>query len=97
MIVLSVLSNCPAVYMSLGMAQNGYRIIAMFLADLRLEMFCDKAVAQHASRNTYGEWYRQQSEFRPTQLLLRKRIRALAAKKQRCTMEQRKISDYFSQ
>ncbi|GFV18863.1 transposable element Tcb1 transposase [Trichonephila clavipes] len=30
---------------------NGYRIIVMFLADFRLEMFCDKAMVQQASRN----------------------------------------------
>ncbi|GFS52395.1 hypothetical protein TNCV_4850991 [Trichonephila clavipes] len=34
----------PDIYISLGMAQNGYRLIVMFLACLRLQMFCDKAV-----------------------------------------------------
>ncbi|GFV16148.1 hypothetical protein TNCV_3379121 [Trichonephila clavipes] len=33
------------------MAQNGYRIIVLFLENLRLEMLCDKAVVQQASRN----------------------------------------------
>ncbi|GFS82018.1 hypothetical protein TNCV_1790861 [Trichonephila clavipes] len=42
-------------------------------------------------------WYEQQSEYCPTQLLLLKRVRDLAAKKRRCTMVQRKISDYFPQ
>ncbi|GFX31894.1 uncharacterized protein TNCV_3408091 [Trichonephila clavipes] len=46
---------------------------------------------------TAMEWYEQQSECCPTQLLLLKRIRDLAAKKRRCTMLQRKISDYFPQ
>ncbi|GFX22831.1 uncharacterized protein TNCV_2605731 [Trichonephila clavipes] len=35
---------------------------------------------------TAMEWYKQQSEFCLTQLLLLKRIRDLAAKKQRCAM-----------
>ncbi|GFS51706.1 uncharacterized protein TNCV_613851 [Trichonephila clavipes] len=39
---------------------------------------------------TAMEWYRQQSESCPTQLLLLKRIRDLAAKKRKCTMAQRK-------
>ncbi|GFX82608.1 uncharacterized protein TNCV_1192831 [Trichonephila clavipes] len=39
---------------------------------------------------TAMEWYEQQSECCPTQLLLLKRIRDLAAKKRRCTMIQRK-------
>ncbi|GFX78682.1 uncharacterized protein TNCV_31221 [Trichonephila clavipes] len=43
------------------------------------------------------EWYEQQSKCCPTQLLLLRRIRDFAAKKQRCTMVQRKISDYFPQ
>ncbi|PRD21062.1 UNVERIFIED_CONTAM: hypothetical protein NCL1_52895 [Trichonephila clavipes] len=43
------------------------------------------------------EWYRQQSKCCPTQLVLLKRIRDLAAKKRRCTIVQRKISDYFPQ
>ncbi|GFW03818.1 uncharacterized protein TNCV_2539291 [Trichonephila clavipes] len=44
------------------------------------------------------EWYEQQSECCcPTQLLLLKRIRDLAAKERKCTMVQRKISDYFPQ
>ncbi|GFS94835.1 uncharacterized protein TNCV_4457031 [Trichonephila clavipes] len=43
------------------------------------------------------EWYEQQSECCPTQLLLLKRIGDLAAEKRRCTMVQRKISDYFPQ
>ncbi|GFV89093.1 hypothetical protein TNCV_4912921 [Trichonephila clavipes] len=34
------------------------------------------------------EWYEQQSECCPTQLLLLKRIRDLAAKKRSCTMVQ---------
>ncbi|GFS60079.1 retrovirus-related Pol polyprotein from transposon opus [Trichonephila clavipes] len=46
---------------------------------------------------TAMEWYEQQSEYCPTQLLLLKRIRDLAAKKRRCAMVQRKISDYFPQ
>ncbi|GFU18753.1 uncharacterized protein TNCV_3003571 [Trichonephila clavipes] len=41
--------------------------------------------------------YEQQSECCPTQLLLLKCIRDLAAKKRRCTMVQRKISGYFQQ
>ncbi|GFV62157.1 uncharacterized protein TNCV_4109601 [Trichonephila clavipes] len=41
-------------------------------------------------------WYEQQSERCPTQLLLLKRIGDLAAKKKRCTMVERKISDYFA-
>ncbi|GFX16159.1 uncharacterized protein TNCV_4704151 [Trichonephila clavipes] len=44
---------------------------------------------------TAMEWYEQQSECCPTQLLLFKRITDFTAKKQRCTMVQRKISDYF--
>ncbi|GFX78036.1 uncharacterized protein TNCV_971901 [Trichonephila clavipes] len=43
------------------------------------------------------EWYEQQSECCPTQLLLLKRIRDPAVRKRRCTMVQRKISDYFPQ
>ncbi|GFX29601.1 uncharacterized protein TNCV_4776731 [Trichonephila clavipes] len=39
----------------------------------------------------------QQLECCPTQLLLLKRIRAIAAKKRRCTMIERKVSDYFPQ
>ncbi|PRD31378.1 UNVERIFIED_CONTAM: hypothetical protein NCL1_23681 [Trichonephila clavipes] len=46
---------------------------------------------------TAMEWYEQQSECRPTQLLLFKRTRDLAEKRRRCTMVQRKISDYFPQ
>ncbi|GFW62967.1 protein GVQW3 [Trichonephila clavipes] len=46
---------------------------------------------------TAMEWYEQQSECCPTQLLLLKRIRDLAVKKRRCTMVQRKIRDYFPQ
>ncbi|GFU13653.1 uncharacterized protein TNCV_939001 [Trichonephila clavipes] len=46
---------------------------------------------------TAMEWYKQQSECCPTQLLLLKRIRYLTVKKRRCTMVQRKISDYFPQ
>ncbi|PRD27164.1 UNVERIFIED_CONTAM: hypothetical protein NCL1_36134 [Trichonephila clavipes] len=45
---------------------------------------------------TAMEWYEQQSECCPTQLLLIKRIRDLSAKK-RCTIVQRKISDYSLQ
>ncbi|GFY25228.1 uncharacterized protein TNCV_2483491 [Trichonephila clavipes] len=37
---------------------------------------------------TAMEWYEQQSECCPTQLLLLKRIRDLAAKKRRCTIVQ---------
>ncbi|GFX73565.1 uncharacterized protein TNCV_2342701 [Trichonephila clavipes] len=43
------------------------------------------------------EWYKQQSECCSTQLLLLKRIRDLSAKKRRCTIGQRKISDYSPQ
>ncbi|GFV57187.1 hypothetical protein TNCV_2557921 [Trichonephila clavipes] len=46
---------------------------------------------------TAMEGYEQQSECCPIQLLLLKRIRDLAAKKRRCSMVQRKISDYFPQ
>ncbi|GFT13244.1 uncharacterized protein TNCV_4077011 [Trichonephila clavipes] len=46
---------------------------------------------------TAMEWYEQQSECCPTQLLLLKRIRELAAKTSRCSMVQRKISDYSPQ
>ncbi|GFT17519.1 uncharacterized protein TNCV_4807611 [Trichonephila clavipes] len=46
---------------------------------------------------TAMQWYVKQSECCPTQLLLLKRIRDLAAKKRRCTMVQRDISDYFPQ
>ncbi|GFW74497.1 uncharacterized protein TNCV_2413961 [Trichonephila clavipes] len=46
---------------------------------------------------TAMEWYEQQSECCPTQLLLLKRIRDIAAKKRRCTLIQRKISDFFPQ
>ncbi|GFW78677.1 uncharacterized protein TNCV_4261001 [Trichonephila clavipes] len=46
---------------------------------------------------TAMEWYEQQSECCPTQLLPLKRIRDLAAKKRKCTMVQRKIRDYFQQ
>ncbi|GFV78422.1 hypothetical protein TNCV_95791 [Trichonephila clavipes] len=48
------IDNIPVnhdITMSLGMAHNGYRLIVMFLEDLRLEMFCDKAVIQQVSRN----------------------------------------------
>ncbi|GFV07229.1 uncharacterized protein TNCV_1312271 [Trichonephila clavipes] len=44
---------------------------------------------------TAMEWYEEQSKGCPTQLLLLKRVRDLAAKKRRCTMVLRKISDYF--
>ncbi|GFW27793.1 uncharacterized protein TNCV_766741 [Trichonephila clavipes] len=49
--------------------------------------------ADHFSAlETAMEWYeQQQSEYCPTQLLLLKRIRGLAAKKRRCTMVQRKM------
>ncbi|PRD33473.1 UNVERIFIED_CONTAM: hypothetical protein NCL1_17462 [Trichonephila clavipes] len=43
------------------------------------------------------EWYEQQLECCPTQLLLLKRIRDLEATNERCRMVHRKISDYFSQ
>ncbi|GFU54476.1 uncharacterized protein TNCV_3024531 [Trichonephila clavipes] len=46
---------------------------------------------------TAMEWYEQQSECCPTQLLQLKRIRDLVAKKRKCIMVQRKISDYFPQ
>ncbi|GFU50861.1 uncharacterized protein TNCV_1696301 [Trichonephila clavipes] len=46
---------------------------------------------------TAMEWYEQQSECCPTQLLMLKRITDLAAKKSRCTMVQQEISDYFPQ
>ncbi|GFU11123.1 uncharacterized protein TNCV_2936551 [Trichonephila clavipes] len=46
---------------------------------------------------TAMEWYEQQSECCSTQLLLLKRIRDIAAKKRRCTIVPRKISDYFPQ
>ncbi|PRD28635.1 UNVERIFIED_CONTAM: hypothetical protein NCL1_31773 [Trichonephila clavipes] len=46
---------------------------------------------------TAVEWYEQQSECCPTQLLLLKRIRDLASEKRRYTIVQRKISDYFPQ
>ncbi|GFX85496.1 uncharacterized protein TNCV_3716681 [Trichonephila clavipes] len=46
---------------------------------------------------TAMEWYEPQSECCFTQLLLLKRIRDLAAIKRRCTIVQRKISDYFPQ
>ncbi|GFW33090.1 hypothetical protein TNCV_2110201 [Trichonephila clavipes] len=39
---------------------------------------------------TAMEWYEQRSVCCPTQLLLLKRIRDLAAKKRRCTMVKRK-------
>ncbi|GFV51119.1 uncharacterized protein TNCV_4743961 [Trichonephila clavipes] len=39
-----------------------------------------------SSLETAMEWYEQQSEFCPTQPLLLKRIRDLAAKTRRCTM-----------
>ncbi|GFV78282.1 uncharacterized protein TNCV_94421 [Trichonephila clavipes] len=40
---------------------------------------------------TAMEWYEQQSKCCPSQLLLLKRIRDLAAKERRCTMVQRKM------
>ncbi|GFT16580.1 uncharacterized protein TNCV_281891 [Trichonephila clavipes] len=46
---------------------------------------------------TTMEWYEQQSECYPTQLLLLKRIRDLETKKRRCTMVQRKINGCFPQ
>ncbi|PRD30630.1 UNVERIFIED_CONTAM: hypothetical protein NCL1_25846 [Trichonephila clavipes] len=46
---------------------------------------------------TAMQWYVKQSECCPTQLLLLKRIKDLEAIKRRCTMVQRKISDYFPQ
>ncbi|GFX68575.1 uncharacterized protein TNCV_1799881 [Trichonephila clavipes] len=46
---------------------------------------------------TAMQWNVKQSECCPTQLMLLKSIRDLAAKKQRYTMVQRKISDYFPQ
>ncbi|GFS97697.1 uncharacterized protein TNCV_2558581 [Trichonephila clavipes] len=48
-------------------------------------------------QETAMEWYEQQSECYPIQLLLLLRIGDLAAKKQRCTMVQQKISHYFPQ
>ncbi|GFV81775.1 uncharacterized protein TNCV_1056641 [Trichonephila clavipes] len=46
---------------------------------------------------TSVDWCEQQLECCPIQLLLLKRIIDLAEEKQRCTMVQRKISDYFTQ
>ncbi|GFX45636.1 uncharacterized protein TNCV_176291 [Trichonephila clavipes] len=46
---------------------------------------------------TTMERCKQLSEYCPTQLLLFKRIRDISSKKRRCTIEQRKISDYFPQ
>ncbi|GFV76964.1 uncharacterized protein TNCV_690341 [Trichonephila clavipes] len=43
------------------------------------------------------KWHEQQSECCPTQLLLFKRMKDLAAKKRRCTMVKRKINDFFPQ
>ncbi|GFX66947.1 hypothetical protein TNCV_4180721 [Trichonephila clavipes] len=47
-----VIDNIPinpdVCYMSLRIAQNRYRIVNRFLTDLRLEMFCDKAVVREA-------------------------------------------------
>ncbi|GFT82566.1 uncharacterized protein TNCV_1633681 [Trichonephila clavipes] len=51
----------------------------------------------YSALETAMEWYGQQSECCPTQLLLLKIFRDLAAKKQSYTMVQRKISDYFPQ
>ncbi|GFX22986.1 hypothetical protein TNCV_2086941 [Trichonephila clavipes] len=48
--IANILEN-PDMHASLGMAQNGYHILVMFLADLRLKMFCDKAMFQEDSRN----------------------------------------------
>ncbi|GFT96243.1 uncharacterized protein TNCV_3906831 [Trichonephila clavipes] len=45
---------------------------------------------------TAMEWYEQQPECFPTQLLLLKRITELAVKKRRCTMVQRKNKGLFS-
>ncbi|PRD34385.1 UNVERIFIED_CONTAM: hypothetical protein NCL1_14826 [Trichonephila clavipes] len=44
---------------------------------------------------TAMEWHEQQSVCCPTQLLLFKRIKYLAAKTRRCAMVQRKINGYF--
>ncbi|GFU34284.1 uncharacterized protein TNCV_4158101 [Trichonephila clavipes] len=52
---------------------------------------------EFSALETAMEWYGQQSEGCPTQLLLLKRIREPAAKKRRCSMVQRKISGYFPQ
>ncbi|GFX36050.1 uncharacterized protein TNCV_4215721 [Trichonephila clavipes] len=46
---------------------------------------------------TAMEWYEQQLECCPTQLLLLKRIRDLAAKTRTLAIVQREISDYFPQ
>ncbi|GFS81285.1 uncharacterized protein TNCV_1224841 [Trichonephila clavipes] len=46
---------------------------------------------------TAMQWHAKQSECCPTQLLLLNRIRDHVAKKRRCAMVQRKISDYFPQ
>ncbi|GFT04513.1 uncharacterized protein TNCV_1930221 [Trichonephila clavipes] len=46
---------------------------------------------------TVMDRYEQQSEWCPTQLLLLKRIGDIEAKKRRCIVVQRKISDYFPQ
>ncbi|GFW47747.1 uncharacterized protein TNCV_2829351 [Trichonephila clavipes] len=45
---------------------------------------------------TAMQWYEQQLECYPTQLLMLERVRDLAMKK-RCTLVQRKINDYFPQ
>ncbi|PRD35224.1 UNVERIFIED_CONTAM: hypothetical protein NCL1_12189 [Trichonephila clavipes] len=44
---------------------------------------------------TAMKWYEQQSECCPTQVLMLKRIRDLAAKKRRCTVVRRKIMSSF--
>ncbi|GFU69101.1 uncharacterized protein TNCV_4458281 [Trichonephila clavipes] len=54
-------------------------------------------VGTFSALETAMEWYEQQSEYYPFQLLPLKRIGDLAAKKRRCTMVQRKISDYYPQ
>ncbi|PRD28215.1 UNVERIFIED_CONTAM: hypothetical protein NCL1_33105 [Trichonephila clavipes] len=46
---------------------------------------------------TAMKWYEQQSESGSTHIMLFKTIRDFAAKIRRCTMVQRKISDYFPQ
>ncbi|GFY00609.1 uncharacterized protein TNCV_2140041 [Trichonephila clavipes] len=45
---------------------------------------------------TAMEWYEQQSECCPTQLLQFKRIRDLVAKKQKCTMVQRILINFHN-
>lgn len=50
----------------------------------------------YSALNTAMTWYERQEESCPTQLLLLKQMRDLAAKKRQSKAVQRKISDYFS-